>query len=104
LQLTLQLNDEIIARLIFDGFAALFTENGELENAAKLAAVAEGRGEEIGFTMEPAETGFRDAYLAKLRTIMDPNEFENAYAEGRILPLKAAIQIALQMNESYGAV
>ncbi|HEY2865679.1 MAG TPA: protein kinase, partial [Pyrinomonadaceae bacterium] len=63
----MELGEKINTRLIFDGFAALAAETGDFVRAAKLSGAAESLGATIGYTIEPAEQIFRDAYQGKLK-------------------------------------
>jgi non-specific serine/threonine protein kinase len=82
---TQELNEKINTRLIFDGFAALATEEGDYAHAARLAGAAESFGATIGYFVEPGERLVRDAYLGRLRSAMSVEEFEAELAAGRKL-------------------
>jgi tetratricopeptide (TPR) repeat protein len=84
------LNEKINTRLIFDGFAALAAVDGDLVRAAKLSGVADSLGTTIGYSIEPAEQKFRDAYLDKLKSSMPTGQFEAAHSEGQALSAEDA--------------
>ena len=85
-----ELGEKINTRLIFDGFAALETERGELGRAARLSGVAESLGTTIGYAIEPAEQVFRDTYLGKLKKAMPLEEFQAEHQVGkRLSPYEA---------------
>jgi Predicted ATPase len=80
-----ELNEKINTRLVFDGFAAIATEDGDLNYAAKLSGAAESFGANVGYFIEPGEKLFRDAYLAKLKTSISKSDFETEREIGRRL-------------------
>lgn len=82
---TRELNEKINTRLIFDGFAALATQEGDFVHAARLAGAAESFGATIGYAIEPGEKLVRDSYLEKLRSSMPEADFESERAAGRKL-------------------
>ncbi|MGH9820032.1 MAG: hypothetical protein ACRD43_07660, partial [Pyrinomonadaceae bacterium] len=90
----LELGEKINTRLIFDGFAALAADEGEYPRAARLSGAADSLGTTIGYSVEPAEQIFRDAYLTKLRAAMTDDEFEVEHATGRQLTTDQARKLA----------
>jgi non-specific serine/threonine protein kinase len=103
LDTTLAIGDEIDTRNVFDGFAALALNQGDLANAARLAGAAETRGEVIGYTLEPAELHFRDIYLGEIRSAMTEQDFAEAYADGRKLPVAEAVDLAKTISSQVAA-
>jgi predicted ATPase/tRNA A-37 threonylcarbamoyl transferase component Bud32 len=96
---SLEIGEKINTRLIFDGFAALAAEQGNYARAAKLAGAADSIGATIGYTIEPAEQKFRDAYIGKLRLAMQDIEFAAAYETGRKLKTDEAVELAYLQAE-----
>ena len=90
----MELGEKINTRLIFDGFAALAAEAGDHVRAAKLSGAAESLGATIGYTIEPAEQIFRDAYLGKLKAAMSREDFESYHQIGRNLSTEEARELA----------
>jgi predicted ATPase len=90
----MELGEKINTRLIFDGFAALATEQGDYVRAAKLSGVADSIGATIGYAIEPAEQKFRDAYLGRLKSAMPRDEFEVEHEAGRNLSTEEARELA----------
>jgi serine/threonine-protein kinase PknK len=85
-----ELGEKINTRLIFDGFAALAAVDRDFARAARLSGVAESLGTTIGYSIEPAEQNFRDAYLGKLKASMPSDEFEAEHQAGQKLSAEAA--------------
>jgi predicted ATPase/serine/threonine protein kinase len=81
----LELNEKMNTRLIFDGFAAIATEEGDYDHASILSGAAESFGTNIGYFIEPGEKLFRDAYLSKLKAAMAEADFEAGREIGRRL-------------------
>jgi tetratricopeptide (TPR) repeat protein len=94
LDASLRIGDEIDTRNVFDGFAALALNQGDPASAARLAGAAEARGEAIGYALEPAELLFRDLYLDQIRSAMTEQDFARSYAEGRMMPVADAVDLA----------
>jgi tetratricopeptide (TPR) repeat protein len=90
-----ELKEKINTRLIFDGFAALSTDEGDYAHAARLAGAAESFGATIGYFIEPGERLFRDAYLGKLKSAMSESKFEAERDAGRKLSDIQARQLIL---------
>ena len=95
----MELGEKINTRLIFDGFAALAAETGDFVRAAQLSGAAESLGATIGYTIEPAEQIFRDAYQGKLRSALSREEFEINHEIGRNLSTEEARELAYSKNE-----
>lgn len=96
----MELGEKINTRLIFDGFAALATEQGDYVRAAKLSGVADSIGATIGYSIEPAEQKFRDAYLGRLKAAMPRDEFQAEHEAGRDLSTDEARKLAYVLSES----
>lgn len=96
----LELGEKINTRLIFDGFAALAADEGDYPRAARLSGAADSLGTTIGYSVEPAEKIFRDAYLTKLRAVMTDDEFEAEHASGRQLTTEQARDLAYPRAEA----
>ena len=96
----MELGEKINTRLIFDGFAALAAESGDHVGAAKLAGAAESLGATIGYTIEPAEQIFRDAYQGKLRAALSHEEFERYHEIGRNLSTEEARELAYSTSDA----
>jgi len=90
----MELGEKINTRLIFDGFAALAAETGDYVRAAKLSGAAESLGATIGYTIEPAEQIFRDAYQGKLKSALSREEFAINHEIGRNLSTEEARELA----------
>ena len=90
----IELDERINTRLIFDGFAALAAERGQLQRAAELSGVAQSLGASIGYTTEPAELRFRDSYILKLRAALGEEAFDAAHKTGFRLTLDEAVKLA----------
>ena len=78
-----------------DGFAALATRRDEPETAAKLAAAAEGLRESMNHNIEATERRFREAYMARLHSLLSSEKFREAYSAGRRLKLEESVALAL---------
>lgn len=88
------LGNEITISCSMDGFAALEMEKGELITAAKLCGAAEALRESIGYTIEPAEQVFRDAYFEILKSRLSADELDEAIEIGRAMAPERAIDLA----------
>ena len=91
---------KIVISHSLDGLSALAVERGDSQRAARLAGAAEELRQVIGFQREPAETRFRDTYLAKLRQTLCEPTLLVAYEQGRQLKLDEAIALALTSDET----
>ncbi|HEX8249708.1 MAG TPA: protein kinase [Pyrinomonadaceae bacterium] len=99
----LEFGEKISLSYALDGHAALAVQRRDFERAAQLAGIAEHLRESLGFETEPAERRFRDAYLVKLQSFLDKKKFADFYEQGRALPLKKAVALALaQSNTETG--
>ncbi|MEO8042009.1 MAG: protein kinase [Acidobacteriota bacterium] len=97
--LAFDLGNKMTISYSMDGFAALATERDEHENAAQLCGAADGLRESIGYKIEPAEGVFRNAYLEKLRSRLDGDDFDTAYERGRSTSPEKAIALAFRETE-----
>lgn len=91
-----EIGDQIDFRVIFEIAAALMVEAGDLETAARLSGAAEALCEEIAYYHEPVEQRFRDTYFNKLKALMGPAEFDEAYSKGRTMTMDEAVDLARQ--------
>ena len=66
-----------------DGFAALALKADEFEKSAMLAGAADNLRDSLGYKIEPAESRFRDVYLAELQTVLDEKDFARFYEQGK---------------------
>jgi tetratricopeptide (TPR) repeat protein len=96
----MELGEKINTRLIFDGFAALAAESGDFVRAAQLSGAAESLGATIGYTIEPAEQIFRDAYQGKLKLALSREDFAANHEIGRNLSTEAAQQLAYSRGDA----
>jgi hypothetical protein len=76
-----------------DGFAALAAKKGDAEKAAILAGAADGLRDSIGYTIEPAESRFREGYMPLISEGLTPGEIEELLQRGRQLPLEEALAL-----------
>ncbi|MBC7899837.1 MAG: protein kinase [Saprospiraceae bacterium] len=90
------LGNKITISCSIDGFAALAAERGDLKRSARLAAAADNMRESIGYKIEPAERGFRDAYIGRVQTAISGDDFAAEYERGRSFGLNDAIFEALE--------
>jgi predicted ATPase len=80
----------------FDGLAAIAVEEGRLERAAALAGAAEAQYEALSEQLGPLGAVFRARYVEKLKTSLEPEALERAWARGRSMGLEAAVAEALR--------
>ena len=90
-----ELGHKVLNSYSLDGFAALAVEREDVELGAQLAGAAEQLREQIGYEIEPSDRHFRNAYISKLKTKMDEDEFKNAYEQGSKMKPEEAIALAL---------
>lgn len=89
------LSNRITISCSLDGFAAVAAETGDARQAAILAGAAESIRELIGYSIEPAESRFREHFLSKLTESLNDDELRELIDEGRRLSVKEAIRVAL---------
>lgn len=99
LTIALNLDEKINIRHIMSGFAGLATQRGDFLRAARLDGVAEGLGASIEYAIEPAESQFRDAYLAKLKPALSKSLFDKEFAIGRAMTMTDAKKLVLDKKE-----
>ena len=113
LQMALECGDSVAGNRIavtyaLDGFAALATRGDEPETAAKLAAAAEGLRESMNHNIEATERHFRDAYMARLHSLLPNEKFLENYSAGRRLKLEESVALALcisrRMNNAVAGI
>ena len=105
--LALDLGNKMTISYSLDGFAALAIENGDPSRAARLCGAAEALRDSIGYKIEAAEKVFRDAYLAKLRTLLSDADLARELDRGHATPPEKAVTLAfkehqVQAEESLG--
>ncbi len=96
-----ELGNKITISYSLDGFGAISAERGDLERASRLSGAAENMRESIGYTIEPAERRFRDAYLTEVHAAMVLDTFALEYEKGRKMDLGNAIKEALEVNFTH---
>ncbi len=79
----------------FGRFARLAAEEGQPERVVRLHAVADVLRDALGMQLSPDQRDFREADLAAAREALGDAAFEAAAAEGRGMPLEAAVAYAL---------
>jgi hypothetical protein len=79
--------------------AALAVAQAQSERAARLIGTAEGLRSAMGAPLPPADRAEHDRSVAAARTALGEEAFAAAWAEGRMMPLKAAVSYALQESE-----
>lgn len=94
--LAFDLGNKMTISYSIDGFAALAVANDDLRRAAELCGSAEALRESIGYKIEPAEEVFRNAYLEKLRGLLDDAQFSDAFERGRAMTPEKAIALAFE--------
>ena len=99
IKVALSLDEKINIRHIMSGFAGLATQRGDFTRAARLDGVAEGLGASIEYAIEPAESRFRDAYLAKLKSALSKSLFDKEFAIGREMSINEAKKLVLSEGE-----
>lgn len=91
-----ELGNKILIAYALDGFAAFAAAGEDAELGAKLAGAAEQLREQIGCRIELSDRRFREAYLAKLKIVMDEEAFAKAYEQGRKLKLEEAVALCFE--------
>ena len=81
-----------------DGLAALATKQGEPERAAHLAGAADALRKSISLELVPVDRLFRDRYVAELRATLGDEAFSAVVGQGRMLRMKEAIALALEVS------
>jgi DNA-binding CsgD family transcriptional regulator/tetratricopeptide (TPR) repeat protein len=96
LTLCMELGDNLVASESLEGLACISGAEGASERAAKLFGAAEALREEVGSPQHtPEEEALREPYLAMARSQLDEVSWQEAWAEGRAMPMEAAIEYAL---------
>jgi hypothetical protein len=83
------------------GLAALACAGGDPERAARLLGASDGLREVLGQALPPVDQPDYDRIVAQIRAGLPGDAFERLRAQGRALPLDAAIAEAL--GDSGGA-
>ena len=94
--LAMALGNKMTISYSLDGFAALAIENGDPMRAARLCGAAEALRESIGYKIEAAEKVFRDAYLAKLQTLLSESDLARGLYRGHATPPEKAVMVAFK--------
>jgi predicted ATPase/DNA-binding SARP family transcriptional activator len=82
-----------------EGLAALDAEQGNHRRAARLMGAADALLETAGYVLESGERELHERTLAAVRKRLSPDDFENAWHEGRTLSPEAAADEALDAGE-----
>jgi DNA-binding CsgD family transcriptional regulator len=90
-----ELGAKLTASESLDGMACISAAEGEAERAARLFGAAEALGEALGYHHMPEEAAWREPYIAAARSRLDEASWEEAWAEGRAMPMEQAIKYAL---------
>lgn len=81
-------------RVALAGAARLLLKDGRSRDAARLSAVADRIGNELGVAMTTGSR--RTDFRKELRSALDPDDFEAAEREGRKMSLTEAVELALR--------
>jgi len=95
LALNRELGDQTAIAYLFEDYAGLAAFEALPERSLRLAGFAAGLRETIGAPLPPAEQVRVDRMLLPARQALDPDVAAAVWAEGRALPLEAAIDYAL---------
>jgi tetratricopeptide (TPR) repeat protein len=90
-----ELQDDAGVAYVLTGFASIAVEQKQALRAARLYASALGILDQFGMTLDPDDQLDVDHYTAKLLTLLPPDAFKAASAEGRTTSSERAIAIAL---------
>jgi predicted ATPase/DNA-binding XRE family transcriptional regulator len=96
------LGDRMSVAEQLDGLTAVYAARGDWEHAARLEGAAESTWESIGARPHPADRASIDRWLKPTLARAGPREWEVAIAEGRAMPMSAAIRYALDLPELSG--
>ena len=77
-----------------DPTSALACASGDMEMAARMAGAAVGMSETMKFTREPVDEQFIRPWVDRMRQALGHDAFEAAFAAGRQLEWRAALQEA----------
>jgi len=89
------LQDEAGVASVLTGFASIAVEQKQATRAARLYASALGILDRFGVALEPDDQLDVDHYTAKLLTLLSPDAFNAASAEGRTTSPERAVALAL---------
>jgi tetratricopeptide (TPR) repeat protein len=90
-----ELQDEAGVASVLTGFASIAVEQKQAARAARLYASALGILDRFGVALEPDDQLDVDHYTAKLLTLLSPDAFKAASAEGRTTSPERAVALAL---------
>jgi hypothetical protein len=90
-----ELQDEAGVASVLTGFASIAVEQKQAARAARLYASALGILDRFGVALEPDDQLDVDHYTAKLLTLLSPDAFKAASAEGRTTSSERAVALAL---------
>jgi predicted ATPase/DNA-binding CsgD family transcriptional regulator len=99
LTLCIELDDRMVASESLEGVACISAAEDASERAASLFGAAEALREAVGYQHIPEEDALRAPYLAMARSRLDEAAWEEAWAEGRAMPMEQAIDYALSKGK-----
>src|SRR5579871_726903 len=91
-----ELGDKMYIVYSLEAMATLAAEQGQVERAARLWAVADVLLDAIGALMPPKEKDEVDRKIAEIRTSLGEQAFSVAWQQGRAMTIEQAIEYALQ--------
>jgi non-specific serine/threonine protein kinase len=96
LDLQATLTDKWVAQYSLMGMALVAFATRHLARAARLFGAAESLRESIGTPVPPSQRPHYDSLVAAVRAQLDAARFAKAWAEGRAMMLKQAVEFALK--------
>ena len=96
LQLKVSVMDKLGITFALESFAQLATAQQQFKRAATLWGAAEQLGETLGMAVIPSEKGLYTSRIAATREELGEESFHTAWAAGRAMKLKEAIDFALK--------
>ena len=90
-----ELDDDAGVAYVLTGFASIAVEQKQALRAARLYASALVILDQFGLSLDPDDQLDVDHYTAKLLTLLPPDAFKAASAEGRTTSSERAIALAL---------
>jgi predicted ATPase/DNA-binding CsgD family transcriptional regulator len=103
LTLSKELDDKATITMSLEGLACVAGANGEALRAAKLFGTAEALMGATGYRLSPQESAMLEPYRAGARSRLGEAGWDEALAEGRAMPMEAAIEYALSEERSSTA-
>jgi tetratricopeptide (TPR) repeat protein len=98
LNLKVSVMDKMGMTYSFAVFAQLAAAQQQFIRAAALWGAAERLGETLNFLLIPSEENTYTSLILETRTQLGPESFEAAWAEGKAMKMKAAIEYALKLS------